>query len=442
MIGHPVQIPKMPSQKILFVASDYRPRPGGRAEYIDNLARGLISLGTNAIVLGVVQPHHREQFAFLKGYEQWAVPFEVTHDQRPQNWIGNKAFSFLEIVRCLSATARPVLERVVFPASAASVARFEQVLVKERPDAVIFGHLDLRLYPFALHLLKRRTPYGIIVHGREVPYNPDKKNDFIRRRSVLAGATWIIANSRDTESLLQVWRIPQSKLSIVYPPVSKEAIVKGAAASKMPISGAKRLQLLTLCRLVKGKAIDIVLRALKLLTERGIPFHYVIGGDGSERMFLEALVDELGLRSVVRFAGYLTGDEKWSALEASDVFVMPSRQQPTWVESFGIAFIEAAAFGLPTVGSNSGGISDAVVDGETGILVPEESPEHLADALAFLYANPQRRMEMGKAGMERAQKRFSPAAIASQFQEEIFHSRSLLSVPAGAPARASGAVCT
>ena len=100
---------------------------------------------------------------------------------------------------------------------------------------------------------------------------------------------------------------------------------------------------------------------------------------------------------------------------------MPSRLDATipWQEGFGIAFVEAAAFGVPAVGSRSGGIPDAVVDGETGILVPEESPLDLADALTFLYRKPDIRKEMGRAARERARRDFSPRAIAARFREEI-----------------------
>jgi glycosyltransferase involved in cell wall biosynthesis len=106
-----------------------------------------------------------------------------------------------------------------------------------------------------------------------------------------------------------------------------------------------------------------------------------------------------------------------------DVFVTPSRFDPTlpWREGFGIAFIEAAAFGLPAVASKSGGIPEAVVDGETGMLVPEESASGIADALTFLCRNPEIRLKMGTAARERARRQFSSCAIAAQFKEEILN---------------------
>jgi phosphatidylinositol alpha-1,6-mannosyltransferase len=409
----------MNTNNFLFVASDYKPQPGGRADYIDNLARGLISLGNRTRVLAVVQPHQKERLAFLEKYEEWVIPFQVVHDERPKNWVGNKFVSLLEIVRCLSPKARRVLERTsFFRASADSVTRLERVLTKEKPTMVVFGHLDMRLYPFALCLLERELPYGILAHGLDFPHLPNRKNDLIRRGSMLKGAKWIAANSRYTKSLVEIWGLPRSRIRIVHPPIAEEAIRLSANLEPVHRDG-NELNLVTLCRLVKGKGIDIVLQALRILTARGIPYLYLIGGEGIERKFLEALVDELGLRSRVRFLGYTTGEEKWGLLRNSDVFVMPSRPESNWVEGFGIAFIEAAAFGLPAVGTREAGIPDAVVDGETGILVPRESPEDLAEALTFLYRNPEKRREMGRAGMERARRQFSPTAIAAHFQDEI-----------------------
>ena len=237
---------------------------------------------------------------------------------------------------------------------------------------------------------------------------------------MLKSASWIAANSRHTKLLLSTWNIPSDKIKIVHPPISEELIKESSNAEPIPKKD-NTFDLVTISRLVKGKGIDLVIYALKILNEAGIPCRYVIGGDGPERAFLETLIDELGLRDKVHFKGSVDDERKWSLLRNADVFVMPSRFDPAipWQESFGIAFVEAAAFGVPAVASRSGGIPDAVVDGETGILVPEESPVDLADALIFLYRNPEKRKEMGRAARERARSRFSPTAIAAHFRGEV-----------------------
>jgi len=415
----------METNRFLFIVSGWQGAmiwPGGTAMYIDSLVRSLMSVGDTVKVLAVVQPGEKEPIGLLETHEPWVIPFQLAHDDKPANWLGRKCVSFLEILRCLSPRCRRVLERAFcFEASAASIARLEELLSQEQPTTIVFGYLDVKLYAFALSLLERQRPYGIIAHDSEIYRSPDhKKNDLVKRGMMLKGASWIAANSRHTKSLIEAWRIPVGRGKIVHPPVSEEVILESAVLGPT-FREDNSLSLVTICRLVKGKGIDIVLRALKILAERGIPYRYVIGGEGPERRFLEGLVDELGLRDRVRFQGSVVGKEKWQVLRNSDVFVMPSRLDSTipWQEGFGIAFVEAAAFGLPAVGSRSGGIPDAVVDGETGILVAEESPSDLADALTLLYQKPEIRREMGRAGRERARREFSPTAIASRFREEV-----------------------
>jgi glycosyltransferase involved in cell wall biosynthesis len=407
-------------KNLLIIASDYKPKPGGRADYIDNLARGLIKIGKKTKVLAVIQAHQTERIAFLKRYENWVIPFEIAHDERPNNWIGNKVVSLLEIARCVSPTTRHILERAsLFRRSVQSVAKLEKVLAEQSPAAVVFGHLDMRLYPFTLFLQERTLPYAIIAHESEVYPFRGRKNDFIRRGTMLKGARWIVANSRHTQSLVRMWGIPDERIKLVHPPISEQAINAEVDLS-VPQRPPETLRIVSICRLVKAKGLDTVMRALKILNARGIPFRYSIAGDGDERAVLQSLAHQLGLRDQIDFMGYVSDAEKWCLLRSSDVFVMPSRIDPqAQHEGFGIAFVEAAAFGIPGVGSREGGIPDAVIDGKTGILVSQDSPEDLAAALEFLYQNPDKRIEMGRVGMERARVQFSPTSVATRFLEEI-----------------------
>lgn len=390
--------------------------------YIDSLMWGLTSLGDRMKVLAIVGADEEQPARLLETYGPLAIPFHMVQDTKPNNWLGRKCVSLLEILRCLSPNWRRVLERTsFFEASTASIAKLQRLLSDENPTVAVFVHFNAKLYPLALALLERQIPYGIIAHGLEVRRpRRNRKNDLVIRGLMLNGASWIAANSHYTKSLLEMWSIPSDRVKVIYPPMSEEAMRESAALERM-CRDDDDLRLLTVCRLVKGKGIDIVLRALDTLAVRGIPFRYIIGGEGPERKPLEALAGELGLGDKVHFQGSVVGDEKWCLFRNADVFVMPSRLDSTipWQESFGIAFVEAAAFGVPAVGSRSGGIPDAVVDGETGILVPEESPVDLADALTFLYRKPETRKEMGRAARERARGQFSPKAIAARFREEV-----------------------
>jgi glycosyltransferase involved in cell wall biosynthesis len=404
----------------LFIASDYKPKPGGIAAYLDSLARGLIALGNTVHVLGLVPPEDSQRLTFLESYAPWVSPFPVVYDKRPKGWFGNGCVSTLEILRCSSPVARRVLDKTsFFQGSVEAISKLEEFVAQNKPRMIVFGHLDIHQYPLVLFLRERGLPYGIIAHDVEVQRFPNKKNDLVRRGMMLKEAAWIAANSRHTKSILEQWNIPAAKIKIVHPPISADAI---DASSDTVRSAGRKLQLniATICRIVRAKGIDIVIRALKVLTERGISCRYVIAGDGSERAILETLTDELGLRRNVQFVGQITESEKWNLLRNTDVFVMSSRVNPQIQhEGFGIAFIEAAAFGVPGVGSRGGGIPDAIVDGETGVLVAEESHLELADALSALYSDPQKMHTMGLVARERARRHFSPTTVADHFRNEV-----------------------
>lgn len=407
---------------LLFIASDYKPWPGGIGEYLDSLARGLIGLGNNVTLVAVTGPDEKERIRFLETYEPWVIPFPMGRDEKPENVLGRKYVSALEIFRSIDLGLRRHLERSsFFSISVEAIRRLEAILGERKPDIVIFGHLDVKLYPLALCLRERKVPYVIIAHDSEICSPPKSgRNEIELRRIMLKKADWIAANSKHTKSLTEAWGIPSTKVKIIYPPISHDAISESAVLDATS-SRDNHLTLVTICRLVIGKGVDLVLRALKILDDRQIPYSYLIGGDGPERKALESLTKSLGLRGKVDFRGLVAGEQKWRLLSMADIFVTTSRFDPSgpWREGFGIAFVEAAAFGIPVVASNSGGIPDAVVDNETGILVPEESPQDIADALTRLYMEPESRKRMGEAARLRAREQFTPAAIAKNFQVEF-----------------------
>lgn len=154
-------------------------------------------------------------------------------------------------------------------------------------------------------------------------------------------------------------------------------------------------------RLSSEKGLATLLRALAELLRRGVRWRAVLVGDGPERGALEALAARLGIAERVTFAGEVPHDAIPGHLQAFDVFALPS----TW-EGFGVAAAEAAAMELPVVASGIHGIPDVVAHGETGLLVEPARPLALADALEGLLKDPERRIEMGRAGRRLVERRY------------------------------------
>lgn len=151
------------------------------------------------------------------------------------------------------------------------------------------------------------------------------------------------------------------------------------------------------------KGHDVLLHSLALVRARVPDAHLDVVGDGPLRPELERIAAEAGVADAVTFHGSTSDGERDALLSNAAVFAMPSRVDGfASGEGFGIAYIEAGAHGLPVVGGNVGGASDAVIAGETGLLIDPESPEAVANALCELLLDPSRARAMGQAGWEHA----------------------------------------
>jgi glycosyltransferase involved in cell wall biosynthesis len=134
--------------------------------------------------------------------------------------------------------------------------------------------------------------------------------------------------------------------------------------------------LISVCRLSKRKGLEYLLEALPRVIEKEKNLRLLIVGDGPERGRLQQLTERLGLQGNVIFVGSMPNDELVGYYNLADIFVLPSLH-----EGMGIVFLEAMACGLPVVTTKTGGMTDFVVDGKTGLLVEPRNPKQLAGAL-------------------------------------------------------------
>ena len=177
---------------------------------------------------------------------------------------------------------------------------------------------------------------------------------------------------------------------------------------------AEEQTILFLSRLVPRKRADKLIRVMPTVISSIPRARLVIVGDGSERQRLESLVAESSARNSISVLGRVTESEKWICYEQCDVYVLPSIG-----EGFGIGYLEANALGKPVVGSRDSGTVDAVLHGETGLLVDPNSDEQLAEAIIQLLKNPTLARRLGKNGRRRVEEEMNWATIAARVRDII-----------------------
>jgi phosphatidylinositol alpha-1,6-mannosyltransferase len=182
-------------------------------------------------------------------------------------------------------------------------------------------------------------------------------------------------------------------------------------ASPLP---ADRPTILTVARIEERyKGHDVMVRALALVLAKVPDAQWVVIGDGTLRPGLEQLARSYGVAGSIRFLGALPDDQRDDWLRRAHVLAMPSRLPAGGFagEGFGIVYLEAGAYGKPVVAGNVGGALDAVVDGQTGLLVDPLDPLAVADAITTLLLDEQLAHRLGAAGRERARTHAWPRVL-------------------------------
>jgi phosphatidylinositol alpha-1,6-mannosyltransferase len=257
----------------------------------------------------------------------------------------------------------------------------------------------------------RRGTTGVRIHlaahGRELlfhPFGPVTRIVYSNiRRRVLNAVDMIHPVSRYTAGLVEKEGVPRDRIHTVsngtdpatFRPTDGRAVRRSMHAGSRPV-------LLTLCRLVRRKGVDIVIRAMPdILTDHPETL-LLVAGEGPERRVLERLAHHEGVADSVRFLGAVPYAALPEYLSAADVFVLTPRHVPPDVEGFGLVYLEAGACERPVIGTRTGGIGDAVRDGVTGLLVPPENARAVAGAVHLLLSDPSVAREFGRAGRSHA----------------------------------------
>lgn len=272
-------------------------------------------------------------------------------------------------------------------------------------------------------------PFVITFHAlgmvRRLHQGADDKFPVQRERieqDIMWHADKIIAECpNDVKDLMQLYHAPQGKLEIIpcgYNPKDFYPIKKELAVQHLGLS-ADYDYILQLGRIVPRKGIDTVIEAFAMVHQEFPRLRLlIVGGDleelhqDSELGRLHRLTQELAIETKVHFVGQKTRDELKYYYSAADIFITTP-----WYEPFGITPLEAMACGTPVIGSDVGGISYTVRQGETGLLVPPKNAGQLSQALSSLYTDYAKRRQMGQYALSYVQKKFTWDMVSTQIHE-------------------------
>lgn len=256
---------------------------------------------------------------------------------------------------------------------------FFATLVAGAPTVVLVHHCHREQWPVAGPVLAR---LGWFIESRLSPR--------VHRRS-----RYITVSQPSADELVALG-VDAGRISVVRGGIDPVPVGVSDSARVERHPGERRHRLIVVSRLVPHKQVEHALDAVAALRVQGVDVHLDVVGDGWWSPELLSRTDDLGLSNCVEFHGYVDETAKHQLLARADLHLLPSRK-----EGWGLAVIEAAQHGVPTLGyRSSAGLTDSIVDGQTGILI--DDPAHLADAVATLIGDPDELHRLGDNARRRA----------------------------------------
>jgi len=345
--------------KLLILNYEYPPLGGGGGRVSHSLAKGFTQKGYHVDVITskfVSLPY----FEVVDGIHIHRVPIIGREKRQTATFLSMLSFLFTSCLRGL-------------------------ILCVKNRYQFINTHFVLPTGPLGFALSKLFHIKNILsIHGGDI-FDPSEKrsphNHWFLRKIIhffLNQAHQVVAQSKNTQlNAIRFYR-PDREIHII--PLSYEPYGFSRKSKTELNLDENKIHLISVGRIIKRKGFDYLIRSLKLLNENIV---LLIIGDGTGLNKLIQIVRDLHLEHRVKFIGDVSEELKFQYLAASDMYILSSLH-----EGFGIVLQEAMQVGLPIVSTNSGGQVDIVVDGVNGILVEPCNEQALADAVLYVFDNP------------------------------------------------------
>ena len=251
----------------------------------------------------------------------------------------------------------------------------------------------------SLELINTDKKKYCLIHGKEInhPKGSSLNNRVVK---VLNGVEKVIANSEYTKNLAIDSGVKKGKIVVINPGVDPVNELNKKSLEKVEsLLKVKSPRLITVSRFDKRKNHEKVIMALRNLKQKYPDIVYICIGYGDEEDNLKKLVKELDLNLQVMFFKDISDDLKNALIAKSNIFVMPSIIHKKSVEGFGIVYLEAAQYGIPSLGGKDGGASDAIDHNKTGLICDGNNLEDIYSSLDSMIEN-KKYIEFGKNAKE------------------------------------------
>jgi len=280
----------------------------------------------------------------------------------------------------------------------------------QRFDLLLLGHPMTLPIAMGLRRVGRRMPAAVFVYGSDVSVGWSRR----LARLFLKQAGAVIAISHATKA--HAVRLGAEPSRIMVTPMGVDERHLQPARGQLPAAWGLlgRRVILTVARLDQWrKGHDTVLAALPAVIERVPEVCYVVAGSGPLQPALEARAKNLKVADHCLFIGPVSNEQLSALYQVADVFVMPSRRDKHGQEGFGLVYLEANGHGKPVIAGRVPGADEAVIDGETGLLVDPTQPDAVAQAITRLLLDEPLRRRLGDTGRERAEQLTWPKVVQS-----------------------------
>ena len=255
----------------------------------------------------------------------------------------------------------------------------------------------------SLELIQSNKKKYCLIHGKEInhPINSSQNKRILK---ILNNVEKVIANSEYTRNLAIKYGVNQDKVIVINPGVDPVKELNKKSLEKVEsLLKIKTPRLITISRFDTRKNHEKIIMAIRNLKQKYPDIVYICIGYGDEEENIKSLVKELDLGGQVMFFKDIGDDLKNALIAKSNIFVMPSIIYKTSVEGFGIAYVEAAQYGVTSLGGKDGGASDAIEHDKTGLICDGNNLDEIYSSLDLMVEN-KKYLELGRNAKELSSK--------------------------------------